>query len=1262
MTRIESHCPIWLWAATLIAATVSAPIVRASAEYHVIPCVHRSAMDIEARLSEFLNGADDTHIVADQKRNVLLVRGPAETVDIVREFVRQADRRVKANRTAKMTIRAFPCEATRQADTVAQLRRRFAQVSGIRITADEQTGQVFVLGPAHVHATIEGLLGNTAINTVAAALRDAGNAGRVGQANHGVPSHRLGSVEHPQFVPLRSDARKIEQRVVTLFGKRLTRLPGNPNPVYRLKLSQTSSLDFEFDLRRQGVYMRASDSAGSQFARLVSSLDRAAQHSTRRISVVSVERADGLRLERSIKAWRGRPLPTPTPQVSGENANPDRSAGGGQNQPGQSTINADREQPANANSLRDLGVNVQVETLPELDVIILRGRDRDIENLTEIIQELERLSDETKPEIRVFPLKHARDEAISQLLENIEEELVGGLQGRVTVVPLGKPNGLLLVGWGEAIESMWALIGQLDQPVSPETQIAIFRLKHANATQLQQRIDSFFSDRQGLATAVQVTADARSNSLIVHAVPRDLAEVRRLIQSLDTAASRVISKGRVFALKYALAADLATTLQQAIDAAGGNDNSPSALLELMTVGLDGDAKVQAGMLAGVQVTPNARNNTLLVTGPPDSMELMEALIQQLDSPASSAQIKVFRILNSDASSLVRLLRSLLPSDTGSGGAAPTVNLASAEGETSLAPLRFSVDTRTNSIIATGPPGDLDIIHALLIRLDQSDVSERKNTVYQLKNAPAIDVAAAINEFLRSERIVQDAIPGTTSPFEQIEREVVVVPEPIRNNLIISATPRYYDEIQELVEQLDSEPPQVMIQVLIAEVTLTDTEEFGVELGIQDSVLFDRSLLGDIFTTVNTITTSTPAGIVTDTNEIIQAATNTPGFNFNNLPLGNSGSDRALVDSGTVGGQGLSSFSVGRMNSELGFGGLVLSASSDSVSVLLRALQETSRLEILSRPQIRTLDNQPAYIQVGQRVPRVIGSTINQIGQTNSVALENVGLILGVTPRISPEGTVVMEIDAEKSQLGPELQGVPISVSVDGTVIRSPRIDTTQAQATVSAANGETIILGGLITKSTDQVARKVPILSDIPFLGDLFRYDGYRDRRTELLIILTPQVIRGPEDSERIKQLELARMSWCAAHVHELHGDIGYTLHNSSPVFDVETEVIYPDLHPRGVQPTLMEPSLRDNSSLGPAASQDARPMAALDPHATIPGPTVFPANADQEEPLDGPSPASIDAQPTSYEYSSSRAYLNEFEALDESTVIRRLPQPGGGG
>lgn len=810
---------------------------------------------------------------------------------------------------------------------------------------------------------------------------------------------------------------------------------------------------------------------------------------------------------------------------------------------------------------------VQVEMLPEIDAIILRGRDQQLQDLAEIIKRLDEASLQAQPIIEIIPLEHTAADSVSTLIAQIQTGLISTRQGRATVTPLNKPNALLVIGWGEALNVVKELIGKLDVPVQADTQFAIRQLRHARATEVQIQLRSFFQTRGGLSPTIQSTVDSRTNAIIIHAAPRDLQEILALLDQLDVPRGEAMQHARVFEIQHSLASDIAQSLQTAL-AASATGNQVSMQL----VDQDGNPLATSGVLGTSQITVNDRNNTLIISSAPENLDLIEQLIEQLDTPGMVAKIKIFPIENGDAGDMVQMLRSLIPSQAPGTTGSPM--LSSSPDEASLVPLRFTVDGRGNNIIAVGSEGDLNIVEALVIRLDESDTMQRKSTVYQLKNSPAVDVALAVNEFLRSKRSVENVAGQSSNPFAQIEKEVVVVPEPVQNKLILSATPRYYEEVSRLIEQLDQQPPQVMIQILIAEITLGNTDEFGVELGLQNSVLFDRSLLGDLLTRTNTTNTTTPGGgIVTSTVQDIVSATNVPGFEFNNTnPLGNSGSANALRGGGQVGGQGISNFAVGRGNDTAGFGGLVLSASSENVSFLLRALQETRRLEILSRPQILTLDNQQAFIQVGQRVPRIVNSTINQNGAQNSVALENVGLIIGVTPRISPENNVVMEIDAEKSKIGPENEGIPVSISADGTVIRSPRIDTITAQATVSAADGETIILGGLISRSTQTIHRQVPWLGDIPVIKHLFSYDYFDLKRTELLIIMTPHVVRSVGDMEQLKQAEFARMSWCEADVFALHGDVYPTTNLSTPLVDsMDCRVVYPDVDPRGLPPATID-------------------------------------------------------------------------------------------
>ena len=260
-----------------------------------------------------------------------------------------------------------------------------------------------------------------------------------------------------------------------------------------------------------------------------------------------------------------------------------------------------------------------------------------------------------------------------------------------------------------------------------------------------------------------------------------------------------------------------------------------------------DADARPPLAPRALVVADIRTNMLIVRASPRDLAEIAALIERIDTPGASAQLKVFEIRNGDANALVTMLRTLF--------SVPAEGEAAAPGGISqggVVRMQFSVDPRTNSIIAAGNADDLVVVEAILLRLDQGDIRERITTVYRLNNAFAECLANALNIWLQTERQAEAEAAVTISPFEQIEREVIIVPEAATNSLIVSATPRIYNEVVEVIKKLDERPPMVMIQVLIAEVRLNDTDEFGVELGLQDSLLFDRSLLGE-FTTITTTT-------------------------------------------------------------------------------------------------------------------------------------------------------------------------------------------------------------------------------------------------------------------------------------------------------------------------------------------------------------------------------------------------------------------------
>jgi type II secretory pathway component GspD/PulD (secretin) len=399
-------------------------------------------------------------------------------------------------------------------------------------------------------------------------------------------------------------------------------------------------------------------------------------------------------------------------------------------------------------------------------------------------------------------------------------------------------------------------------------------------------------------------------------------------------------------------------------------------------------------------------------------------------------------------------------------------------------------------------------------------ADQQSHVYQLKHAKAEDVAKAIADFLSAGGGAAAATDGSIPLSGGASGGQRVVAEKTTNSLLVRGTSEELATIQRLIAELDRSPREVMVQALLVEVELGDVNELGLELGFQDSVLFDRSVV-DKLVTINQTNTS-PNGTQT-TNQAIISQTAVPGFNFNGQPLGNN----TAANPSRIGGQALSNFGVSRVNGDLGFGGLVLSAGSESVNVLLRALDANFNIEVLSRPVVRSLENKEALVQVGQQVPIVDGVTLTPVGSANpSIRQDKAGIILKVTPRISPDARVQLDVQAEKSafNLTPG-SGVPIFTdATNGNVIEAPIKDLTTAQTTVSIQSGHTVVLGGMITNDQTVVVRKLPWLGDIPVIGRLFRYDFNRLKRKELLVFLTPVVIENDDHAESLKYNEISKV------------------------------------------------------------------------------------------------------------------------------------------
>ncbi|MFO0902667.1 MAG: secretin N-terminal domain-containing protein [Pirellulales bacterium] len=1099
---------------------------------------------------------------------------------------------------------------------VADLKKRYVRVPDIKIAADSRTKKVIVVAPANIQADVAQWVPKLAAAQAAAPRKSTAPSVSAPPAANQPMRNAARAAQPAAPHPLKNIAwRELEFGLQKLWGANLpiTESEDGQSIVVSFPGRWTPAPTMQVDLRKRVVTFTGAAEAQQSLARLVAALDRPTDTAAADTQILPVTGGNPERVQTAVAALHNA--------LQNDDAAPAKPA---PNAPADGPEGSDDSGGDDDNGL--IGP-VQIEFLDGLDVIVVMGKKRDVDRVTKIIQDIERLTAETKPAVQVYPLQQTNSQAMADLIVQVYTQVLSSRQGAVSITGLVKPNAILLIGRTEAVATVVELIQKLDQPVEPDAMLKVYQLKYMSAPDAETTIRNFFGIRAGggtgagglgqgplgggipggggalpgaagapggaagatsagvnLAARMNIAIDNRTNSLIIQASPRDLAEIERLLEQIDVEEGAATSELRIFKLSNTLAQDLERVLQGAIrgQATGGAQGGQNAGAQPFGQaqpggGTGGAANAQgtprptnlqfvmvdalqkqvmaSGISSDVFVTADVAGNALIVRAPTKSMELIAAIIKELDSlPAAESQIKVFTVTNADATSLTQMLQLLfgqqVTAGRGSGGAfgagafAQPLNALAAQaggpnaGESILVPLRFAVDARTNSIIVSGSAGDLRVVEALLLRLDEGDVPRRRLTVYRLKNALAQDVANTVTQLLQQQRQVinqNQIFNQAIGPFEQLEREFLIQAEPQTNCLVISATPQFYEEIIKMVDDLDFRPPMVMIQVLLAEVQLDNLYELGVELGLQDSLLYDRGRTG--------------------------VGASNPGFNFNNagvsspnLPNNSGASRNALA------GQALSNFSLARISPTAGYGGLVLSAASDSVSILVRALQQSGRLQVLSRPQVMAIHNRQAQVVVGQRVPRLSGTTQTTNAVTQNVQDTEIGLILNIIPQINKDGIILMNIQAENSALSQSPQDSLTVPSGDGSVT-IPAINTTSAVTTISAKDGQTVVFAGLIQNSKTITTRRVPYLSDIPVLGELFQYNSNQQRRRELLIVMTPKIVQHDDDYDWVKATESERMNWCLSDVVNIHGDVGLR-GGSCLMCGDQIPVIYPDKTP----------------------------------------------------------------------------------------------------
>ncbi len=375
-------------------------------------------------------------------------------------------------------------------------------------------------------------------------------------------------------------------------------------------------------------------------------------------------------------------------------------------------------------------------------------------------------------------------------------------------------------------------------------------------------------------------------------------------------------------------------------------------------------------------------------------------------------------------------------------------------------LTIVADERTNSILLGGEKSQRLRLRAIISHLDSPIASGGNTQVFFLQYADAENLVPILSS-------VTETIKTSTARGKKIristKSQVSIQADKSTNSLVITAAPDLMQSLRSVIEKLDVRRAQVLIEAIIAEVTTGKAAELGIQ-----------------FYTANANFSGNNNGT----------------FATSNLPGNQTGSVTAVNPAAPGVGLTLGGFS--------GLTGNFL-----DLSVLLRAIESDDDSNILSTPSLLTLDNQEAEITVGQNVPFLTGTTQTTGGLANpfqTIERKDVGVKLKVTPQINKGNTVKLEIEQEISSIAPTAVGVNTT-----DIVTNKRL----IRTTVLVDDGATVVLGGLIEDKLTQSEQSVPLLGDIPIIGNLFKTRRSDKTKTNLMVFLRPVIMRDSKVSDK---------------------------------------------------------------------------------------------------------------------------------------------------
>ena len=499
----------------------------------------------------------------------------------------------------------------------------------------------------------------------------------------------------------------------------------------------------------------------------------------------------------------------------------------------------------------------------------------------------------------------------------------------------------------------------------------------------------------------------------------------------------------------------------AVGEAGGPASGPNAFVT-QVFALDSFGAVEAAQMlkpiidAQGQVVANARSNSVVVVDYASNMPRIREVIQSLDS-ADRSELRTISLKSVPAREMETILVNLLGTQDG--------NIREN--------FEVTASQTSNSVIIRGDAPTVARAVQVATELDAAEPTRDNIRVISLNNATAEEIAPVLESLAAT-------MADQRGPAENAAPPATIAAHVESNSLVISATPDTLLAMERVVDALDQRRAQVLVEAIIVEMS----DDTARELGVQ----FLLSGTGD---------SSTPF-----------ASTNFSRSAPNLLALAG-----AIIDPDIGGGEGGNQFTNAAINSLLGVNGSVLGIGGQDGDTLfgaiINAVEQDTNSRVLSKPFNMTLDNGTSSLLVGQDVPLTSGEVL---GNDNSnpfrtVEREQVGVKLEVTPRISSDSTIRLDIYQEVSSVDDFIGG---GFSPD--II----LNTREFSTSLLADDGEIIVLGGLIEQTDSTVNSKVPFLGDIPVAGNLFKSEGRSNTRTNLMIFIKPTIVRSRDDAQNV--------------------------------------------------------------------------------------------------------------------------------------------------